>query len=545
MILTDTKNLGKWSNSIISVLCDNCRIEKNIKYKLYTSYGYENGEYLCRSCKMKKNNLEKWGVENVFQLDEVKEKIKRGNLEKWGVENISQNSEIKKKVKKSISILDKKIINEKRKATVLNKWGVDNISKLDSIKLKKSKTCLENNGHEYISQSQSMKNLRVSKNLDEFGVDHFFQSDDFKEKYKKTNLNRWGVENPSKNSKISDKIRVSVRQTLHQRILESDRGVVSIDSEGGIFKIECRDCNEIFEISYQLFYKRRETKTMICTLCNPVDKHQSGKEIILLNYVKSIYSGEIIQNFRSGKSEIDIYLPELKLGFEFNGVYWHSDIYKEKWSHRKKSDYFNEIGIKVFNIWEDDWDHRVDIIKSQIRNSLGLSQRIWARKCKIIEINDIKSAKSFLENNHIQGFVRSNVKLGLTYDGEIISIMTFDNLEGRKKMADGEWNINRFCNKLGYTVVGGASKLINYFMKYYNPNRIISYADADWSTGNIYQKLGFNKVHQTNPDYKYLVSGKRIHKSNFRKSKIGMGESSLDIPKIWDCGKIKFQIIRN
>lgn len=306
MILTDTKNLGKWSNSIISVLCDNCRMEKNIKYKLYTSYGYENGEYLCRSCKMKKNNLEKWGVENVFQLDEVKEKIKRGNLEKWGVENISQNSEIKKKVKKSISILDKKIINEKRKATVLNKWGVDNISKLDSIKLKKSKTCLENNGHEYISQSQSIKNLRVSKNLDEFGVDHFFQSDDFKEKYKKTNLNRWGVENPSKNSKISDKIRVSVRQTLHQRILESDRGVVSIDSEGGIFKIECRDCNEIFEISYQLFYKRRETKTMICTLCNPVDKHQSGKEIILLNYVKSIYSGEIIQNFRSGKSEIDI-----------------------------------------------------------------------------------------------------------------------------------------------------------------------------------------------------------------------------------------------
>jgi hypothetical protein len=46
-----------------------------MKIKLYTSYGYENGEYYCKKCKTKKNNIEKYGVENVFQLNSIKDKI--------------------------------------------------------------------------------------------------------------------------------------------------------------------------------------------------------------------------------------------------------------------------------------------------------------------------------------------------------------------------------------------------------------------------------------------------------------------------------------
>ena len=116
-------------------------------------------------------------------------------------------------------------------------------------------------------------------------------------------------------------------------------------------------------------------------------------------------------------------------------------------------------------------------------------------------------------------------------------------VKGRKKMKETEWNLNRFCNKSGISVVGGASKLLNFFIKNYSPTRIISYSDKDWSSGNLYEKLGFKKTYETKPDYKYLVDFIRIHKSNFKKSVTGISESKLNLPRVWDCGKIKWEFI--
>lgn len=453
MIKEDISDIAKWSKSEITAICDSCSLEKVMKMKLYSSYGYKDGEYLCKSCKRKKNNLEKWGVENVFQLDEVKEKIKKSNLEKWGVENPSQNNEIKEKIKKSFSKLNKDEVNKKRIKTVREKWGVDNISQLNKTKEKKEKTNFKNFGS------------------------HNKKSEIFRKEY---------------------------------------------------FKI----ANDKNYIKY---------KTLLCTLCNPINKSQSGKEIKLYNFINSIYDGEITQNHRIENKEIDIYLPELNLGFEFNGVYWHSDLYKEKDFHLSKTKFFKEKGIHIFHIWEDEWDDKSDILKSQIKNLLKLNNKIGARKCKIKEIKDTKMARNFLNNNHIQGCVNSSLKLGLFHNEELVSIMSFDHFEGRNRMPDDNWNLNRFCNKLNINVIGGASKLLNYFIKNYEVKRIISYADISWSKGNLYETLGFKKIKESRYDYKYVIDGKRIHKSNFKKSNTGISESSLDLPKIYDCGKIKYE----
>jgi hypothetical protein len=245
--------------------------------------------------------------------------------------------------------------------------------------------------------------------------------------------------------------------------------------------------------------------------------------------------------------EIDIYLPDLKIGFEFNGLYWHSDKYKKKDYHLEKTKHFNDRGIHLIHIWEDDWDLRSDIIKSQIKNWLGLTtNKIFARKCNVREINS--EAIEFLNKNHIQGSDKSSLKLGLFYDNKLVSVMTFDRFEGRKKMEEGGWNLSRFCNLLNTSIIGGASKILKYFIKNYNPIRIISYADRDWSCGDLYLKLGFNLVSESRPDYKYIVNGLRVHKSNFKKSKLkytvteSKYTSERGISKIWDCGKLKYEI---
>ena len=108
-------------------------------------------------------------------------------------------------------------------------------------------------------------------------------------------------------------------------------------------------------------------------------------------------------------------------------------------------------------------------------------------------------------------------------------------------MGESEYNLNRFCNILNYTVIGGASKLLKCFINEYKPNRIISYADLSWSAGGLYNNLGFDELYRTGPDYKYIIGDDRVHKSRYSKSKTGISERDLDLLRIYDCGKIKFE----
>jgi len=188
-------------------------------------------------------------------------------------------------------------------------------------------------------------------------------------------------------------------------------------------------------------------------------------------------------------------------------------------------------------------------MKSQINNWLKLtSSKIWARKCVVKIINDIKETRSFLNKNHIQGYVNNSLSIGLYYNNKLISLMTFDHNEGRKKMDINEWNLSRFCNELNTIVIGGASKLLKFFIENYNPIKIISYADKDWSTGDLYRKIGFVEIGNSKPDYKYVVNERRVHKSRYRNSNLlNIKENEYakinNMLKIWDCGKLKFQLI--
>ena len=116
-------------------------------------------------------------------------------------------------------------------------------------------------------------------------------------------------------------------------------------------------------------------------------------------------------------------------------------------------------------------------------------------------------------------------------------------------MEEGGYNLSRFCNKINTNVVGGASKLLKNFLNTYNPTRIVSYADKDWSIGSLYNTLGFENIGDNDPDYKYIVENKRVHKSRYKKSKLKTelteekATEKLGILKIYDCGKLKFEKI--
>ena len=395
------------------------------------------------------------------------------------------------------------------------KYGVDYPMILEDIQKKTKKTNLEKYGVEYLQQSDYIKNKTKNTILIKYGVDHISKSEEIRLKTSKISL---------------------------------DKNYIKYLSEN-ISLLKCDLNNDhLFEINNDNYYHRNRSNLPLCTICNPIGDCQSIKEKNLHEFIKSIYDGEVIKSYRDGL-EIDVYIPELKIGFEFNGLYWHSEEWKDRWYHLKKTNYFKDRNIRIIHIWEDDWTFREEIIKSQINNWLGLTKnRVFARKCEIREIST-KISTHFLNENHIQGKDRSMVKIGLYHNNELVSLMTFNKSEGREKMEEGGWNLSRFCNRLDNNIIGGASKLLNYFIKKYNPKRIISYSDKDWSLGDLYFKLGFEVSHETKPDYKYIIKDKRSHKSKYRKSRLNtnLTESQFMIQsklfKIWDCGKIKYSKI--
>ena len=179
--------------------------------------------------------------------------------------------------------------------------------------------------------------------------------------------------------------------------------------------------------------------------------------------------------------------------------------------------------------------------------------KIYARKCFIREVGS-KESREFLNANHLQGYCNSKIRLGLYYNDELVSLMTFGKSRHFIGSSKFEWELLRFCNKINTNVVGGASRLLKHFIKEYSPNSIVSYADRRWSNGNLYDRLGFTKYNESKPNYYYVVGRKRIYRFNLRKSvlvkKYGcptdMSEHEFCLSRKWyriyDCGCLCYKM---
>jgi len=274
------------------------------------------------------------------------------------------------------------------------------------------------------------------------------------------------------------------------------------------------------------------------------------------DFIVSKYDKKILFNFECNGSLCDIYLPDINKGFKFLALFEFSEINVDKKTQLNSYSDFEKDGIHLIQIFEDSWNIKSDIIKNRIISALGMSQKIGARKCDIRIVDDNELIRNFINSSHIQGHIGSSIKIGLYYNDELVSIMTFGSLRRNlgQKSKEGSYELLRFCNKFGISVIGGASKLFKFFIKTYNPNYIVSYADKCWSYSLdcLYTKLGMSKIHDSDPSYFYIIGEKRKGRFSYRKDvvlKAGFdgkfvgehtGMLSMDIYRIFDVGTSKY-----
>ena len=402
---------------------------------------------------------------------------------------------------------------EAMQKTMLERYGASNARQVTQFLEKSKQTCLEKYGKESFTQTEEFKKKTIKTTRERYGTDWYTQTDEYRKKADATLLEKYGTTNVSKSKyflesrinnpeKVSEliKFRDNPEEYIRSNYPEEPPTLLQLSEACGVrdssigYIIDQHNLRHLIKGDYS-----RMEDEVFSFLSEHIDK--SG---IQRNTFK------IITPY-----ELDIYIPSYNLAIECDPTWTHNStisIFDSKpldsKYHKMKTDMCEAKGIRLIHLFGYDWVNHKDTCKSIILNSLNKTpNRYYARKLKLLEVSG-KQAFEFLQENHRQGGVYCKVNLGLFDSDRLVAVMCFSKL--RHTIGTGTddtskcWELVRFCNLNYTTVVGGASKLLKYFINMYNPYEIRSFSDRAHTTGNLYIQLGFSQLRVSDPGYMWV-----------------------------------------
>lgn len=484
--------------------------------------------------KLENTNLERYGVKNVFQSDEIKNKIKLTNLDRYGVEHAVQNADIAVKIS--------------------NSWKNMSKAQKDKITIRRKSTCKEKFNVDSPMQSETIRKKAEEHNLTKFGFSNPMMNKDVRDKAQRTMSERFGVKFALQNSDLLLKCQEKYNQTVECNFSHNFDNINLLRGEEFWADLSCGfslnaicekynvDCGAIRYHLVQDEFRDRYYKTYT------FPKYQTQRQIAQIFTDLGL---NVVFNDRKTLNgiELDIFLPDKNFAIEYNGSYWHSEsvldpktaIYK----HSAKTLLCRKSGIRLFHLFENIWHTKKDQVLSFLLSALNLNvNKIMARKCQLT--ND--QGGDLIDKTHIQGFGnRTIITFDLTHNGNVVGSMS---AAPHHRLNDPKIVVlNRMAFRTNTTVIGGASKLFSAFVKWAKEQgyeKIISWSDSCITEGNIYHILGFNLLGESRPDYFYWDAKNDCYVSKQSLKKLGSGKQAREwekenkIYRIWDCGKKKW-----
>lgn len=429
-------------------------------------------------------------------------------------------------------------IVRKRDKTVKEKYGVDNVSELDSVKkrigeanslggkgtLKRQKTCLLRYGVDHTSKLPEMRQ-RLSEAMN---------SESYREKIKQTSLSRYGVDNYWKQESAIENRRlryierygrpgrpwaksqyvdtVTDPEKVEEYIKFKEDPVAWIKKHYKDRQPNIRDLRSDLGVSDTPIYEILIQHNCSDLLSAPTSSMMEDDVLAIIENLRPDLKVVLHDRSVIGPLELDIYIPDLGLAIECNPTATHNSSFKNPWGgepkspsyHSHKSAACRQHGIFLFHIFGYEWTWGREIVESMLTNLLNCSpHKIYGRDTQVREV-PANVCEEFLIHNHRQGNVNASVRLGLYHRDDLVAVMTFGKV--RKTIGDTsfQWELSRFCNKVDTNVVGGASKLFKYFILHYSPDSIISFSDVAHTRGNLYQTLGFTPSAEIQSNYGWV-----------------------------------------
>lgn len=306
----------------------------------------------------KKTLQQKYGVTNISQLKEIKDKKKQTTLKNYGVENPAQSSEIKNKMKETClekygvestnSLPNKK---DKIKKTIQEKYGVDNIMQVFNVQEKQKQTCIEKYGVDNAIKNKEIKDKKEQTCLDKYGKENLFGTEYFKNKSKETCTKKYNVEN--------------IMQVFNNEQLNEDA-----------LKIKQKIIDNIPTMLDKMYKTKKKNKSF----------NTSQPELQINNLLQKTF--KVICQYKSELYPFacDFYLPDLDLYIEYNGTWTHGAMPFEnnescnrqlqRWQEKAKTSKFYQNAIYT---WTD-----LDVRKRQTAKQNNLN---WLEFFSMTEFN--------------------------------------------------------------------------------------------------------------------------------------------------------------
>lgn len=471
--------------------------------------------------KMEETCLKTKGVRNASLLDEVKNKISiknkskseyakiiriQTNLKRFGVDNYTKTDECKNKMKQ----------------TNLNKYGTEYYSQTKEYNDKCKQTNKERFGKDYYSQTQEWKDRIVDTSLEKFGANNVRKSDYFKQKVKEINLQKYGKEYYTQtneyrkrcrevwNNKSEEELKDIKERSKQTRIKNGNQYPDNIIAKFiEQWNLDRKPTPNDFTYFVRKYTGNDCSKTMSYGIINKFNSKElfQYNEPLLEIIVEDFLNENNIKFEKRNRTlikplELDFYLPDYKVAIEVNDIWSHNSTVGPIGSKPKPLNYhFNktikcqEKGIRLIHIYEpyifntNSWN----IIKNIILHSCNRSKKIYARNTEVV-IKPASDMKDFFNKNNIQGYRPAKTAFILVDKKTKEPLMCYT--VGYAWFGKGKYDaeITRGACKLGYTIVGGASKLWKHIIEYYkdkdlNGNKgsidsIVYYVDLNYYNGS-------------------------------------------------------------
>lgn len=326
---------------------------------------FDDYDFLCMVCKAYETNLKNHGGVHNSRTPEYLQMVRETSIERYGKPNHSQTEDFRiKSTQTLIEHFGPEVIKDgkanpmylessKQKIIETNRkhWGKDWYSQTDECKKRTEETNLERYGQRRPDHSEKAKKTQ----FDEIGCWRT-QTQEYRDKTLETNIRKYGAPNHQQANFPKETLEILLDKERFRKVLESG------DS--------CNHVAEALEISIATVHNYMKKYELQDLIYYPI---RSIGEDTLINYIKSLYDGEIILNSRTiiPPQEIDIYIPELNLAFEYNGTFWHSsDRRINPEYHSEKSSKCFERGINLIHIFEAEWKSNRSSLESLIRYNL-------------------------------------------------------------------------------------------------------------------------------------------------------------------------------
>lgn len=308
------------------------------------------------------------------------------------------------------------------------------------------------------------------------------------------------------------------------------------------------------------------TKGNGCPSCAALKRTSKGEDEVR-NVLRAL--GFTVEQSVHGlipKREIDLYLPEQKVAVEFNGVYWHSEaIRPDPKYHYNKHFACKEAGIRLVQVWEDDWADKRSLVVRLLAHHLGVTsllssvlvdepsylfEEVDAQVLLPVEV-DHAVAAGFFEAHHLKGAFPALPKarfFGLQDSQERLRAA----VAVHPSSAPGVLSIGRYAS--AGVLSDGVEMLLSFIKEYMEVKGWSGIADLGLGEDYWYESRGFQVEDFREPTCFYVVGGKRVHpssltKEHYRKDGALLYDETMDVDehaelngigRVWDSGKVVF-----